>query len=91
MHRHATLFFAGGLVAAAAAGTAPAQDAFARADTCLKEALTLAERAEGRNLSEAQLDRIEALLSLMEDHCDTQRFEEAASVARELTRLIDEP
>lgn len=58
-------------------------------DQCLKAASDLAQSAEERKLGEAQLDRIEDLLTKMESHCDAKQFVEAMSVGNDIKTLIE--
>ena len=67
-----------------AAGAAPESP-----DQCLKAASDLAQSAEDRKLAEAQLDKIEDLLTKMETHCDAKQFVEAMSVANDIKTLIE--
>lgn len=72
-----------------AATPALAQDAAANVDDCLKQAFELAQSAEEKNLADAKLDKIEALLTKMEGHCDQNNFKEAATVAVEIKTEIE--
>ena len=69
---------------AQAAGAAPENP-----DQCLKAASDLAQSAEERKLAEAQLDKIEDLLTKMETHCDAKQFVEAMAVANDIKSLIE--
>lgn len=72
-----------------AAGGAYAQDKpAASAEDCLKVAFDIAQAAEGRNLPNDQLDKVEEMLTKMETHCDAKQFTEAAAVATDLKTLI---
>lgn len=72
-----------------AAGTAIAQDKLAAsAEDCLKVAFDIAQAAEGNNLPNDQLDKVEEMLTKMETYCDAKQFTEAAAVASDLKTLI---
>lgn len=58
-------------------------------DQCLKAASDLAQSAEEHKLGEAQLDRIEDLLTKMETHCDARQYVEAMAVANDIKSLIE--
>ena len=58
-------------------------------DQCLKAASDLAQSAEDRKLAEAQLDKIEDLLTKMETHCDARQYVEAMAVANDIKSLIE--
>ncbi len=58
-------------------------------DQCLKAASDLAQSAEERKLGEAQLDKIEDLLTKMESHCDAKQFTEAMAVGNDIKTLIE--
>jgi predicted mannosyl-3-phosphoglycerate phosphatase (HAD superfamily) len=76
------------LAAAMAVGLATpalAQDA----DACLKQAFDLAASAEGKNLSEAQLAKVEELLAKMEGHCDAKQFADADKTAADVKAAIE--
>ncbi|MDX2288709.1 MAG: hypothetical protein NW217_07795 [Hyphomicrobiaceae bacterium] len=81
------------IVLAAAVGAlvpiaAFAQDVPANVDDCLKQAFELAQSAEGKKLSNDKLDKLEAMLTKMESHCDTNQFKEAAGVAKDIKTEI---
>ncbi len=59
------------------------------AEDCLKSAFELAQTAESKKLADSQLDKIEALLTKMESHCDAKQFAEAAAVAKDITTAIE--
>jgi Skp family chaperone for outer membrane proteins len=71
-----------------AQASAPAA-APANPEECLKSAFEIAQRAEEQKLPSDQLDKIEELLSKMENHCDSRQFSEAAAVAQDLQSLVD--
>ena len=72
-----------------AAGAALAQEKpAASAEDCLKAAFDIAQAAEGKNLPNDQLDKVEEMLTKMETHCDAKQFNEAAAVATDLKSLI---
>ncbi len=81
--------FAAAVLAAFAAGAACAQEKpAASAEDCLKVAFDIAQAAEGKNLPNDQLDKVEEMLTKMETHCDAKQFNEAAAVATDLKSLI---
>lgn len=57
-------------------------------EDCLKAAFDIAQAAEGKNLPNEQLDKVEEMLTKMESHCDAKQFTEAANVATDLKTLI---
>jgi hypothetical protein len=57
-------------------------------EDCLKAAFDLAQAAEGKNLPNDDLDKVEQLLNKMEGHCDARQFTEAAAVATDLKTMI---
>lgn len=57
------------------------------AEQCLKQSFELADKIEGRNLTDVELDRLDDLLSEMESHCESNRFVDAAAIA---TAISDE-
>ncbi len=72
--------------------SAPAQSAGGAPespDQCLKAASDLAQSAEEHKLGEAQLDKIEDLLTKMESHCDAKQFLEAMAVGNDIKTLIE--
>lgn len=72
-----------------AAGSAIAQETPAvSAEDCLKVAFDIAQAAEGKNLPNDKLDKVEEMLTKMETHCDAKQFAEAAVVATDLKTLI---
>ena len=72
-----------------AAASAIAQDAPAASpEDCLKVAFEIAQAAEAKNLGNAELDKVEEMLTKMEAHCDAKQFSEAAAVATDLKTLI---
>lgn len=58
-------------------------------DACLKSAFELAQSAESKKLPDPQLDKIEALLTKMESHCDAKQFAEAMVVAKDIKSAIE--
>ncbi len=75
-------------IGALTATAALAQDVPANVDDCLKQAFELAQSAEGKKLSNDKLDKLEALLTKMEGHCDANQFKEAAGVAKDIKAEI---
>jgi ribosome assembly protein YihI (activator of Der GTPase) len=59
------------------------------ADTCLSAAMTLARIAEDKQFADDRLDKIEQMLSKMEDHCDAQQFSEAQATAKDIEKAIN--
>ena len=59
-------------------------------DQCLKAAFDLAQSAEDRKLPNEKLDKIEELLTRMEDHCDAKQFSEAMAVAKDIEAAINQ-
>ena len=72
----------------ALAGTAFATDVPKNTKSCMDIAFTLAKSAQGKKLSDAKLDEIEALMTKMEDHCTSQQFADATKVGEEITAAI---
>ena len=58
-------------------------------DQCMKAAFDLAQSAEDKKLPNDQLDRIEEMLTKMEDHCDAKQFTEAMAVAKDIEAVIN--
>ena len=75
-------------LAAFASGTALAETPANNPEDCLKAAFDIAQAAEGKNLPNDQLDKVEEMLTKMETHCDARQFTEAAAVASDLKTLI---
>jgi hypothetical protein len=73
---------------ALAAGAARAETPAATPEACLKVAFDIAQAAEGKKLTTETLDKIEAMLTKMETHCDAKQFTEAAAVAGDLKTII---
>lgn len=77
------------LAAAEALTTAAAAEVPASQEDCLKGALALAEKAEGKaDLSESAAARVEELLSTLEAHCDAGRFADAAAASGEIEAAL---
>ncbi|MGD9783830.1 MAG: hypothetical protein AB7E80_15245 [Hyphomicrobiaceae bacterium] len=72
--------FAASLTGAALAADNP--------DDCLKEAFDLAQSAEGKKLSDAELDSLENMLSKMEAHCDAKEFADATKAGGEIKAML---
>ena len=70
------------------AGTAFATDVPKDTKSCMNSAFTLAKSAQGKKLSDAKLDEIEALMTKMENHCTSQKFADATKVGEEITAAI---
>jgi hypothetical protein len=75
-------------VAAFASSAALAETPANNPEDCLKVAFDIAQAAEGKNLPNEQLDKVEEMLTKMETHCDAKQFTEAAAVASDLKTLI---
>lgn len=71
---------------AQSATTAPA--VASTPDECLKAAFDMAQLAEDTKLSTEALDKVEGMLGKMEDHCDANRFAEAAALAVDIKQFI---
>lgn len=80
------------LILAAAMGASLTGAAFAQAaatpDDCLKQAFDLAQEAEKKKLGEGDLDKLEAMLSKMEAHCDAKEFDAAAKQGSEIKTML---
>ena len=74
--------------APAPAASAPAAD-LAGADDCLKSAFDLATQAEEKKLSNEDLDKLEDLLTKMENHCDANELKEASLIGGDIQSMID--
>lgn len=74
---------------AALAQSAPPVVAATSVEGCLKQAFELADKLEGRQLSDADLQRLEDMLTDMESHCESSRFADAASLGRDIQRQLD--
>ena len=59
------------------------------AEDCLKHAFELADKIEGKELTEAQFDKLDEMLSAMESHCENNQFADAASVANDISPAIE--
>ncbi len=78
------------VVGASLTGAALAQDkAAGTPDDCLKKAFELAQSAEQKKLSEAELESLETMLTKMEAHCDASEFDAADKVAAEAKALVN--
>jgi hypothetical protein len=85
----AGLLAAGALAPVTHAQTAATPPAVAStADECLKAAFDMAQLAEDTKLSTEALDQVEGMLGKMEDHCDANRFAEAAALAVDIKQFI---
>ncbi len=79
---------ASAVFAALAATSAFAETPANSPEDCLKAAFDIAQAAEGRNLPNDQLDKVEEMLTKMESHCDANQYTEAAGIATDLKSLI---
>ena len=59
------------------------------AEDCLKHAFELADKIEGKELTEAQFEKLDEMLSAMESHCENNQFADAASVANDISTAIE--
>lgn len=57
-------------------------------EACLKVAFELEDRLQNKILSEADIERIDEMLLAMEEHCENDRFSEAASIARDISDAL---
>lgn len=71
--------------APAPAAEAPADPAV---EACLQKAFDLAQSAEQKKLTDADLDQLEQMLSKMEGHCDANEAAEADKIGAEIAALI---
>ncbi len=75
--------------ATAPAAPAPTAAVPATPDDCIKAAFELAQKAEDKKMSNDELDKLEQLLSKMENHCDAKQFTEAMAVSKDIKAVID--
>jgi hypothetical protein len=68
---------------------AQAQSTPTSIDDCLTRAFDIAEKAEAKKLRNDELDKIEDLLTKMEEHCDARHFHEAMLVHKDISALIE--
>ncbi len=79
----------------ALAGASLAQDKPAESapepavEACLQQAFDLAQSAEQKKLSDADLDQLEQLLSKMEGHCDANETADADKVGAQIKAMLD--
>jgi len=71
------------------AGGAIAQEQQKDANHCVQAAYDLAQAAEQKELSNERLDKVEDLLTKMEDLCDADRVAEAMAVAKDIEAEIN--
>jgi len=76
------------LATALVAGLSGAALAADNPDDCLKEAFDLAQTAEGKKLSDDELDKLEQMLGKMEAHCDAKQFSEASKTGEEIKAML---
>lgn len=74
---------------AAVLSTAALAETPSSPDQCMKAAFDLAQSAENKKLPNDQLDKVEEMLTKMEDHCDAQQFNEAMAVAKDIEAEIN--
>ena len=72
---------------AAPAAAEPATDPAVEA--CLQKAFELAQSAEQKKLTDADLDQLEQMLSKMEAHCDAKEAAEADKVGGDIKAMLD--
>lgn len=63
------------------------QDA-AEGGACMQSALELARTAEAKNLPDAQVEKLEAMLAAMEGHCAAKQTAQAETVANDIKAII---
>lgn len=68
---------------------APAQDAPATADQCLKIAFELAQSTEEKKLSDEDYKQFEDMLTTLEGQCDAQQFNEASASAKGIREKLE--
>jgi hypothetical protein len=71
--------------------TAPdaTQGAATPENECMKSAFELAEAAEKKQLPDSSLEKLDAMFTKLEGHCNAQQMAEAKTVATEIKTLID--
>jgi len=79
----AAVFVAGSATLALAQGTPANQQ------DCLKSSFALAKSADAKKLPDAQLDKIEEMLTKMEALCDGKNFADAAKLGEEIKAAIE--
>lgn len=85
MIKHTALAFGlGALLATGALAETPSTP-----DQCMKAAFDLAQSAEDKKLGNDELDKVEEMLTKMEDHCDAKQFSEAMAVAKDIEAAIN--
>ena len=77
-------------IVGALVGTVALADTPSTPDQCMKAAFDLAQTAEDKKLPNDKLDKIEELLTKMEDHCDAKQFTEAMAVAKDIESAINQ-
>jgi hypothetical protein len=60
----------------------------AEGGACMQSALELAKTAETKSLPNAKVEKLEAMLAVMEGHCAAKQQAQADSVADEIKALI---
>lgn len=58
-------------------------------EACLQKAFELAQSAEQKKLSDADLDQLEQMLSKMEAHCDAKEEDAADKVGGEIQAMLE--
>ncbi|MGD9669726.1 MAG: hypothetical protein AB7U75_11790 [Hyphomicrobiaceae bacterium] len=58
-------------------------------EACLQKAFDLAQSAEQKKLTDADLDQLEQMLAKMEGHCDAKETAEADKVGTEIKAMLD--
>lgn len=83
-----TIRFAVAALVSLAGATSVMAQAATTPEQCLKSSFELAKAADAKKLPDAQLDKIEDMLTRMEKHCDQKQFAEAAKVGTEIKTAI---
>ncbi len=78
-----------GMMSVLTAGGAVAQQTAADATKCMQAAYDLASTAEQKQLPNEKLDKVEDLLTKMEDLCDADRVPEAMALAKDIEAEIN--
>ena len=77
------------VMSACVTGAATAQQAGGESNQCVQAAADLAQAAEAKQLDNDKLDKIEDLLTKMEDLCDSNKVAEAMDVAKDIEAEIN--
>jgi hypothetical protein len=71
------------------AGGALAQTLSSYAE-CVSSSIDLSGSAEAKKLPDEQIDKVEALLDRMVDHCDANQYREATALLQDVKVMIDQ-